>query len=175
MVNLKKLLSKILLQLKILTDNKDTLIYAHRTFTTGTNLSDHRVYHSMSSFGITDNGFGTNNTDYFESVTDGIKLKKAGRYFLMINGHAACKSITNYLVRIAIRVRKQNENVNIGYEKFFWDGDLRNAIDYEWSYSFTANAGENIYMQMQKYDTNNTSTTYRPGWTIMDIFYLGPE
>lgn len=174
MINLKKILSKITEQIKYLSNNDMTIKFAQRTWTTDTNKTDYQVWHKLSDFNITANTTLTNDSSYFTSTTDGIKVKKAGRYYVKITGHGSCVSAANYLVRVAIRILKVTENTVPGYGQFFWDGDQRNGFYYEWSGTFGANANEEIRMQMYKYWPNNTSYGYRPSYTTMEILYLGP-
>ena len=167
MINIKKLLGKILSQIQTLQATSQKTLWAWKWWNGSTNQKTYNTIYYPSSFGGSSSGF-TNDSDIFVWGVDGCTVRKPGYYFVTVNGHINCSTD----VRVRVQLYNNRTGAIIGPSCFFDNGG-RGYMPY--SISAIAKVGTEpvgICPRYLKYSPNNSTSTFRPTLIYMSIIFL---
>lgn len=170
MINLKKLLTKILAQLKLLENTKSDARIATFSWTSaGINLTDYHVWHSINDFTITPS-FKTSDSSIFQLDNEGIKVLKPGWYWVKAHVEMISTSGTTG-TSMAIRLYNYVAGTVSSPTRYF-------ITQCGWSYMSSTcncfcNANEIITVQVYKNNPDKVSITYKPNSGFISVIYLG--
>ena len=175
MIDLKQILTNILLLLKPLKERSRTLQTAYAKLSTTGNLTAYQTNYKISQFGGAAIDTNLTHQDYELGIIDtsGFTVRKPGAYYVTVNGHINA-STTNFSIRVQLINMRGSTAVNT-YTEYSSDPTSNTAgwAPYFCSGIIQAQIGDVISPYFYKYSPNNTTLGFRPSLVYFSIVYLG--